>query len=120
MHAGAIDNCDNIIQSHRETVFCTFFADISYCLSNRNGFTDTGSLDNDIIILFCDSQLSQLRRQILSQCAADAAIGQRNKIAVLLGHNASSCDKISVNIDFTDIIYNDRCTDSFVITENMI
>ena len=120
MHAGTVNHRNNIVEDHRHTVFGAFLADIRDRLSNRNRLTDTGSFNNNVVIFSGRSELAELCCQIISERTTDTTVCKRNKVAVFLCNNAALFNEIRININFTDIIYDNRCANSFIVAENVI
>ena len=120
MHTGTVNHRNNIVENHRHTVFGALLADVRDCLSDRNRFTDTGSFNNNVVILSGRSELAKLCCQIVSECTADTTVRKRNKVAVFLCNNAALFNEIRIYVYFTDIIYDNSCANSFIVTENVI
>ena len=120
VHAGTVNDRNNIVEDHRHTVLSALLADICDCLSNRNRLTDAGSLNNNVVIFSGSSELTELCCQIVSERTADATVRKRNKVAVFLSNNATLFNEVRIDIHFTDIIYDNRCANSFIVAENVI
>ena len=120
MHACTVDNCDDIVKFHRKPCVSALLTDVSNRLSDGDRLADTGSFNDNIIIVLCLCQFTQLVRQVISQSAADAAVCQRNKVAVLLCDNSTFFNKIGVNIDFADIVDDNGGADAFIICKNVV
>ena len=87
---------------------------------DRTRLADTGSFDQNIIKLARLCQLDDLLHQIDLECAADAAVLQRNKILVLLCDRAALCNQGSVNIDLADVVDDDRHLVALLVGEHMV
>ena len=120
MHTGTVDDCYDVVEHHRNAVLRALLADVRDRLRDRNRLTDAGCLDDNIIEIAGLREISELCGQIISQCAADAAVRERDQVAVLLCHNAALCDQIRIYVDFADIVDDHGCADPFVIAQDMV
>ena len=98
VHARAVDDSDDVVKFHRKTCVGALLADVGDGLGDRDRLTDTGSLDDDVIILLCLSQLAKLVGKVVSQSAANAAICQRYKVTVLLCDDTTLTSPISLTM----------------------
>ena len=120
VHARTVDDSDDVVEFHRKTCVCALLTDVGDGLGNRNRLTDAGSLNDDVIILLCLGQLAKLVGKVVSQSAANAAICQRYKVAVLLCDDAALLNEVGVYVDLADIVDDDGGADAFVICKNVI
>ena len=120
MHTGTVDDCYDVVEHHRNAVLRALLADVRDRLRDRNRLTDAGCLDDNIIEIAGLCEISELCGQIISQCAADAAVRERDQVAVLLCHNAALCDQIRIYVDFADIVDDHGCADPFIIAQDMV
>ena len=120
-HPRAVHHRDDIVQLHEKAVLGIFLTDHRDGLGDRDRLTDSGSLDNNVIVLSGIGQIRQLLRQIILQRAADTAVGQWNQVFILPGGDAAAfLDQIRVDVDFADVIDDDGRPDAFLIRQNMI
>ena len=109
-HAGCVGNGDDVVEmdDFRHILVGCCLSHHGDGLGNRDGLTDTGGLNDNVVILSSSGKVGQLLGQILAQGAADAAIGQRNKAVVRHVDGAALCNEACVNIDLADVVDDDR------------
>ncbi len=77
-------------------------------LGDGHRFADTGGLDDDVVIFVGAREVGQLLGQVLAEGAADAAVGQRDEVAVLHGDSATALfDEAGVDVDLADVVDDD-------------
>jgi hypothetical protein len=62
----------------------------------------------------------ELGNQIHLERAADTTVLERNERVVVLAHHPALLNQRSIDIDFTDIIDNDRKTNAFGIRQDAV
>ena len=110
VHARAVDDSDDVVKFHRKTCVGALLADVGDGLGDRDRLADAGGFNNDIVILLCLCQFAKLVGKIVSQCAANAAVCQRYKIAVFLISEALQSES-SCNMNKWDahrVMYSDK------------
>ena len=115
VHAGAVDDRDDVVEHHRKAVLRALLADIRDRLGDRDRLADAGSLDDDVVKFAGLRKVAKLGGQIVAERAADAAVGQRDQVAVLLCDDAALGDQLGVNVDLADVIDDNRRADPFVV-----
>ena len=77
-------------------------------LGDGHRLADTGRLDDDVVILVGAGEVGQLLGKVLGEGTADAAVGQRDEVAVLHGDAATALfDETGVDVDLADVVDDD-------------
>ena len=84
-------------------------------LGDRSGLAYAARLDDYVVEPVHLAQVVDLVDQVEFQGAADAAVLQWNKAVVGLSYNPSLLNKVSIDIDFPDVVNYHRESDSFAV-----
>ena len=121
-HAQSVHNRHNAVQL-RNSVFGVFLlhvGDVADCLGDRFRLANSAGFNHNVVELVLRHDVRKLFHQIHFQGAADAAVLQSYQTFVLLAHHTALLDKVRVNVDFSQIIHNNREADAFAVVQNMV
>ena len=116
-HTQRIDNRHDTIK-HRGSSFRITgiqLRDGANGLSNGSRLTDTACLDNNIVETMHGNDIVQLLDEIHLQGAADATVLKSHKAIVALTNDAALLNQIGIDVNLTNIIYNNSKLDTFPI-----
>ncbi len=82
-HAGAVDHGNDVVEVERGgRAVLGLVAELRDGVGNGNGLADAGSLDDDVVEVTALGNLGELAGEVVRECAAKAAVGHGDELAV--------------------------------------
>ena len=119
VHAGAVHHGHDVVQRELGGA-----ADLLLVAEGRDGvgdghgLADAGGLDDDVVEVAGVCQAGELVSQVVGKGAADAAVGERDK--VVGGRKAAILDEAGVDVDLADVVDDDGRADAAVVGQNVV
>lgn len=73
-----------------------------------HGFGDAGGFDDDVFEFAAARELADVFNEVISQCAADAAVGHFDETILAALEICALLDEGGVDVDFREVVDDDR------------